>query len=251
MDRRACDWWGLQATKRIVATRSRPASQFTRPITVRMDLLDAFEQEYYYDFMVSSYFLCYRKPVIDDADDALREHLAFVGCTLDFVGNLEAKIDIPLLSRLAETFPDCRLVLVGSTHANPEVKSLLRYPNVRMPGVVPYDRLGAWLSGFDVGLIPHRRMELTRHMNPLKAYVYLANGVPVVVTAVPNIEPVPGLLTLATDTETSIAAVSDCLADGRPPRERFEAFSKTHGWATRLGPHLDAIGLGTAEKEQA
>src|SRR5690606_23336444 len=67
---------------------------------------------------------------LDDPGDALREHLAFSGKTLGFVGNLEAKIDIALLSRLSEAFPECRLVLVGSTHANPQVKSLLQHPNV-------------------------------------------------------------------------------------------------------------------------
>lgn len=185
---------------------------------------------------------------IGNADEALREHLSFPGQTLGFIGNLEAKIDVELLSRLAAEFPDCRLVLVGSTHANPEAISLLDHPNVRMPGVVPYDRLGAWLSCFDVGLIPHRKMELTRHMNPLKAYVYLANGVPVVATSVANVQPVPGLLTVAKDADAFIAAVSDHLASGRPARERFDAFSAIHGWAARLSPHVDALTLGMAEK---
>ena len=188
---------------------------------------------------------------VDDVDEALQEHLAFTGRTLGFVGNLEAKIDTALLSRLAEAFPDCRLVLIGSTHANPEVLSLRRHPNVRLPGIVPYDRLGAWLSSFDVGLIPHRQMELTRYMNPLKAYVYLANGIPVVATAVPNVESVPGLLTLAPDPEAFVAAVATCLQTERAPRERFEAVSAMHSWASRLGPQLDALCLDTTRNGMA
>lgn len=69
MDARPCDWWGLQATKGIAATREKPSNRFSRPIpmeTVRGGMLDGFEREYVYDFLVASYFLAYRRPVIDD-----------------------------------------------------------------------------------------------------------------------------------------------------------------------------------------
>jgi CDP-glycerol glycerophosphotransferase (TagB/SpsB family) len=68
MDDRACDWWGLQATKGIAATRTAPDDRSRLPIpmtSVRGSLLDSFEQEYQYDFHVGSYFVACRKPVID------------------------------------------------------------------------------------------------------------------------------------------------------------------------------------------
>jgi glycosyltransferase involved in cell wall biosynthesis len=167
----------------------------------------------------------------------------FAGRTLGFVGNLETKIDIPLLSRVAERFPDCRLVLVGSTHANPAVLELLRFPNVRMPGVVPYDRLGAWLATFDVGLIPHLSTDLTRYMNPLKAYVYLAAGVPVVSTAVPNVAVADGLITTGDSHDAFLERIAERLDGPRVPRERFDDFTRANDWAARLAPHVDALGL--------
>ena len=69
MDQRACDWWGLQATKGIYRTRNVPVNQFHEPIpmeAVRGPLLDRFEQDYTYDFLVGSYFLAYRRPVFTD-----------------------------------------------------------------------------------------------------------------------------------------------------------------------------------------
>src|SRR5690606_6282563 len=69
MDGKACDWWGLQATKGIAATRNKPSNRFRWPIamdTVRGALVDNFEKEDRYDFLVGSYFLAYRRPVIDD-----------------------------------------------------------------------------------------------------------------------------------------------------------------------------------------
>ncbi|MEL7976922.1 CDP-glycerol glycerophosphotransferase family protein [Isoptericola sp. F-RaC21] len=79
MDGRACDWWGLQATKGMHRTRKVPVNQFYEPIpmeSVRGPLLDRFEQDYTYDFHVGSYFLAYRRPVIENP--AFRRYLASV-----------------------------------------------------------------------------------------------------------------------------------------------------------------------------
>ena len=70
MDARRCDWWGLQATKGIAKTRDTKSNQFKQPIPlsiVRASMLDTFEGDDLYDFLVGSYFVAYRKPVIDDA----------------------------------------------------------------------------------------------------------------------------------------------------------------------------------------
>lgn len=70
MDARACDWWGMQATKGIARTRAIASNQFQEPVPmeeVRSRLVDTYEQDDLYDFHVGSYFLVYRKPVIRDA----------------------------------------------------------------------------------------------------------------------------------------------------------------------------------------
>jgi CDP-glycerol glycerophosphotransferase (TagB/SpsB family) len=70
MGGRACDWWGLQATKGMAFTRRNPRNRFLEPIpldAVRASLLDTFESDYHYDFHVGSYFLAFRRPVIADA----------------------------------------------------------------------------------------------------------------------------------------------------------------------------------------
>ncbi|MBA1190727.1 hypothetical protein G7Z99_17015 [Pseudomonas entomophila] len=76
MDERRCDWWGLQATKGIAKTKAEPSNQFKHPIpmdTVRASLLDRFEEDDTYDFLIGSYFVAYRRPVI--ADPGFRKQL--------------------------------------------------------------------------------------------------------------------------------------------------------------------------------
>ena len=71
MDKLACDWWGLQATKGMASTRAARTSPHREPIsmsTVRFSMVDRFEDDYTYDFHVASYFLAYRTPVIQDPE---------------------------------------------------------------------------------------------------------------------------------------------------------------------------------------
>ncbi|UDY22659.1 rhamnan synthesis F family protein [Nocardioides sp. Kera G14] len=66
---RDCAWWGLQATKGLVSTAHQPTTSFTEPIAVdrvRNELLDLWEQDPEYDFHVGSYFLAFRRPVLND-----------------------------------------------------------------------------------------------------------------------------------------------------------------------------------------
>ncbi len=77
MDGRTCDWWGLQATKGVAKTRRAAEALFREPIpmdSVRFSMIDGFEEDESYDFLVGSYFLAYRAPVIRDPE--FRRYLA-------------------------------------------------------------------------------------------------------------------------------------------------------------------------------
>lgn len=66
---RACDWWGLQATKGMAEIPGRAESTIDAPISmdqVRSDLLDVFELDPVYTFHVGSYFLVFRRPVLEN-----------------------------------------------------------------------------------------------------------------------------------------------------------------------------------------
>ncbi|WP_017934035.1 CDP-glycerol glycerophosphotransferase family protein [Nocardioides sp. Iso805N] len=69
MDRRNCDWWGLQATKGLASTKDQVSNSFTEPIPierVRAEMLEGFEHDPVYDFHIGSYFLAFRRPVLED-----------------------------------------------------------------------------------------------------------------------------------------------------------------------------------------
>jgi glycosyltransferase involved in cell wall biosynthesis len=185
---------------------------------------------------------------VPEHDPAFQGFAASTRCKIGFVGNLEKKIDIELIGKVASNFPECMVVLLGSTHANPDVLSLLEHPNVLMPGVVPYQYVGAWVSRFDVGIIPHLDMELTRSMNPLKLYMYLSCRVPVVSTEIYNIDRSSSLVRMASSHEAFIEQVGSVLGGARPTDAEFEAYIQANGWVTRFQSHMDELFAGLAPR---
>ncbi|GAB6059392.1 glycosyltransferase [Desulfonatronum parangueonense] len=159
---------------------------------------------------------------------------------LGFVGNLEEKMDILLLEKIVRSFPDMDMLLIGSTHINPDILVLDRHDNVHFPGVVPYDQAGTWISLFDVALIPHLNMDMTRSMNPLKLYSYLAWNVPVVCTDIPNIDKSSGMVFPASSHEEFIARLQDIL-EKRVDLPDIGFWRKKNTWQSRFEAHVDEI----------
>jgi|GEM_PF-816188 len=166
---------------------------------------------------------------------------AWKGKVIGFVGNLEQKIDIELIGKIAEQYRDCLVVLVGSTHANPVVLQLQKYSNVLMPGIVPYEEVGAWMSRFDVGIIPHLDMEMTRNMNPLKLYVYLSWRIPVVSTEIFNVDNSSEFVFSATTHAEFLKAVGHAMHQRTENDENLTQYINANSWESRMKQHVDEL----------
>jgi glycosyltransferase involved in cell wall biosynthesis len=104
------------------------------------------------------------------------------------MGTLDSRIDFELLRNIAKIRPDWHLVLIGQLINPPRSTStLLSLPNVHYLGQQPFEILPSLLKGAKVGLIPYRITDMTRYINPLKAYEYLACGLPVISTELPEL----------------------------------------------------------------
>ena len=161
------------------------------------------------------------------------------GPLLGYVGNLSQRLDVPLLEALVRARPDWQFVFVGSAHGGRAVLRLASQPNVHFVGVKPYDEAVRFIQHFDVALIPHVDNGMTRSMNPLKAFVYAASGVPVVSTPIANLGDLADLITIARDASEFETAIEEALRSGRPglDRERLAP----HSWERRVEQAFDVI----------
>jgi glycosyltransferase involved in cell wall biosynthesis len=105
---------------------------------------------------------------------------------LGFYGVIDERMDLELLDGLAKARPDWHYVMVG-----PVVKidpaDLPRYPNIHYLGGKSYQELPAYLSGWDIAMLPFARNESTQFISPTKTPEYLAAGVPVISTSIRDV----------------------------------------------------------------
>ena len=139
-------------------------------------------------------------------------------------------LDVPLLEAVARHFASGSLVLIGKTAT--DLGPLTRLPNVHVLGRKPYETLPAYCKGFDVALIPFPISEVTLNANPLKAREYLAAGLPVVSTAIPEVE-VLGRCGIGRTPAEFIQRIEEAFRQPGPDLARCESM-RSEGWAARL-----------------
>jgi glycosyltransferase involved in cell wall biosynthesis len=150
-----------------------------------------------------------------------------------YFGNLaDYRVDFDLLERIARELPEVQLVLVGeSTSAMDRFTPLT---NVHWLGPRSYAEIPAYGSGFDVGLMPYLRNEWIRHSNPIKLKEYLALGLPVVSTEVPEVGRYTDWLFMADDPDDFLAKLRLALDGGAPSnREGRRAAVEPYSWDGR------------------
>jgi glycosyltransferase involved in cell wall biosynthesis len=103
-----------------------------------------------------------------------------------YVGVVDERLDLELIGALAEHLPDWTIRIVGPV-AKIDPADLPQGPNLEYPGMASYDELPAVMAGFDVALMPFALNEATRNISPTKTLEYLAAGLPVVSTRVPDV----------------------------------------------------------------
>ena len=138
---------------------------------------------------------------------------------LGYYGVIDERFDIALLRQIADMRPDWSFVIVG-----PVVKisedELPRAANIHYVGGKTYDELPAYLSGWDVALMPFAMNESTQFISPTKTPEYLAGGKPVVSTPVRDVVRHYGHLQgveIACDADSFVRACEKALELSRNP----------------------------------
>jgi glycosyltransferase involved in cell wall biosynthesis len=152
---------------------------------------------------------------------------------IGFFGSIERlAVDIELLERIAEEFPDAELLLIGRPAS--DLASLTTRENVRLTGWCPYADLPSAAAVFDVALCPMPDNDWIRVANPIKLKEYLAMGLPVVSTWTADLERYSNVVHLAKGHDEFIDAIRDVLAGralGDPASRR--AAVEHEGWDTK------------------
>ena len=182
-----------------------------------------------------------------------REIRRLSGPLIGYVGNLDiARIDLDLLRNVVSKRPGWNFVFIGSMHKGDEIRELEKYGSVHFLGARVYEQALRYIRHFDVAIVPHLDNELTRHMNPLKLYVYHSLMVPVVSTAIENIGDFGEFVRVARSPQEFAHAIDDCLRNDplAMDRPRLRKVLKENSWPERVMRVLELIEREFSESQR-
>ncbi len=176
-----------------------------------------------------------------DGDAAVPDDIRRLGGPIvGFFGLIADWVDVELIRAIAQARRDWTLVLIGRTVT--DVGPIAGLPNVHLLGQKPYDALPDYCRAFDVGIVPFRVNDLTVRANPLKLREYLAAGLPVVATPLPEVARYRRWVHLASDLPAFLTAIERALNERSPTvaRLRVDAM-RPESWSTRVEQMCERI----------
>ena len=153
---------------------------------------------------------------------------------IGYYGALASWVDVPLLEKIADTYPDATIVLAGG-HFDVDLEPIASRPNVRLLGQRPYFEMPQLLWNFDACVIPFLVNDITQATNPVKFYEYCWGGKPVVAPRLTELLPYKELCYLADNHKEFLAGLADALKEARddPRRERRRQVARDNDWRER------------------
>ena len=148
-----------------------------------------------------------------------------------YVGAVEGWFDFALIDALARAMPATAMEIIGQCGVEPP-RGLPR--NVIFLGERSHTHASKAMVQARVGVIPFKRDALIGAVNPVKAYEYLAAGLPVVMTPMGGDElaSAPGVVTTGTP-DAFVAAVKAAYDMPDAERSRYAAWAETQTWDAR------------------
>lgn len=153
---------------------------------------------------------------------------------IGFHGLLADWIDFELLKKTAAHFKKGSVVLIGkiTVDAEKKIKILDGVPNIHFLGRKPYTELPQFCKAFDVALNPFEISELTLAANPLKVREYLAAGLQVVSTDIPEVRILENCL-IGADHADFIEKIEFALENPKP-KEMISDAIRHESWEAKI-----------------
>jgi len=153
------------------------------------------------------------------------------GPVIGYIGAIASWCDLELIDRLACIYPNYNFVMIGPLY---NVSTVPQRPNLHWLGFKNYEELPDYARCFDVGIIPFKNSSMIDAVNPIKMWEYLAAGMPVVTTAVPEAKKYEGILFYSQDEEAFLTNIQLALRDNSYlRREERLALARQNSWDAR------------------
>ena len=176
---------------------------------------------------------------------------------IGYFGVIDERIDYELLDKMAALRPAWQFVMIGPT-AKVVPADLPRRSNLHWLGMKAYADLPSYLAGWNAGIMPFALNDATRYISPTKTPEFLAAGVRVASTPIPDVVAewkAGGLVEIASTADEMIARVEDMLTATDPAwlsdvDQRLQSMSWNATWdrMQRIITDLPADGIASNDQ---
>ena len=134
---------------------------------------------------------------------------------LGYFGAIEPwLVDQELIKRAAAEHPEWQWIFIGNRSRGLDIE---RLPNIHFLPPVSYADLPAFAAGFDVCVLPwETEQAFTSYGSAIKVREYLATGKPVVISPLPEYEPMRNVLRIGRSRAEFLELVADALKENDP-----------------------------------
>lgn len=159
---------------------------------------------------------------------------------LGYFGAIEPwLVDQDLIKRACRERPDWQWIFIGNKSRGVEIEAL---PNTHFLPPVPYQELPRYAAGFDVCVLPwDTAHSFTSYGSAIKVREYLATGLPVVISPLPEYESMGHVLRIARSHDDWFCLVEEALNESDPAAARARQAAVSNGtwdaraeWVSRL-----------------
>lgn len=155
---------------------------------------------------------------------------------LVFLGAIQYWVDQKLLAEIAQKRPQWQIVMIGPVAVN--ISVLKSFKNIHFLGRKDYDLLPDYLSHCNVALNPYKVDGVAEGCSPLKLYEYLAAGLPVVSTEMPEARKFESVVKVAKDYNEYIMFLDELLNTNADKfnniKQKAINISQSHSWENRF-----------------
>ena len=170
------------------------------------------------------------------ADDMLKFKNPIVG----YVGSVFQWLDIEWMKYAAEKCPEYDFIFIGPISI--DVSKFKGKKNVHFLGPRSYKELPRYLKSFEVAVIPFVIDGVTLKASPIKFYEYLASGIPIVSTELPDLLGFSKISYLVKDKKSYVEAIKLAINEKNDSTMKARMnTAKGYSWEFRFETLIDEI----------
>ena len=152
---------------------------------------------------------------------------------IGFFGLIADWVDLDLIRFLAVSRPEWTFVLIGK--AATSLAPVEGLSNIHLLGQRPYVSLPGYAKAFDIALLPFIVNDLTLAANPLKLREYLAAGLPVVSSALPEAEKLKNILHIGRNQADFLELIQEIIVSGKTgPQMSISQHMDAESWDAKV-----------------